>query len=83
MAGYSEASGGDQLNMQIEITTDRNFKNTLMINQRNALVQQRLDVCCCVVKKLVSAQKRSTSNNFELLDMDKFLFVKKNLFEKQ
>ncbi|XP_046864625.1 complement C3-like [Xenia sp. Carnegie-2017] len=44
LAGYSEASGGDQLNMQIEITTDRNFKNTLMINQRNALVQQRLDL---------------------------------------
>lgn len=44
LAAYSEATGRDQLNLRIEITTDRDYKKTLMINNKNALVQQELDV---------------------------------------
>ena len=47
LAAYSESTGGDQLNLRITITTDRaddDYKKTLMINQKNALVQQQLDV---------------------------------------
>ena len=44
LAAYSEESGGDQLKLQIDITTDRDFKKVLMVNQKNALVQQQLDV---------------------------------------
>ena len=44
LAAYSEVTEGDQLNLRIEITTDRDFKETLLINQKNALVQQQLDV---------------------------------------
>lgn len=47
LAAYSEETGGDQMNLRIEITTDREigeYKKTLTINQNNALVQQQLDV---------------------------------------
>ena len=46
LAAYSEATGGDQLNLRITVTTDRDsdYRKTLVINQNNALVQQQLDV---------------------------------------
>ena len=46
LAAYSEATGGDQLNLRITVTTDRDsdYRKTLVINQNNALVQQQLDI---------------------------------------
>lgn len=48
LAAYSEATAGrDQINLRVEVVTDRDGnmnKNTLVINQENALVQQKLDV---------------------------------------
>ncbi|CAB4009200.1 complement C3-like, partial [Paramuricea clavata] len=59
LAAYSEATGGDQLNLRIEITTDREYKKTLMINQKNALVQQQLDITNLIGDELFIQTKGS------------------------
>ena len=49
LAAYSEATAGrEQINLHVEVFTDRAgaFKKTLIINQKNALIQQQLDVGC-------------------------------------
>ena len=45
LAAYSEATAGrDQINLRVEVCIGDKYKKTLLINQRNALVQQQLDV---------------------------------------
>ena len=44
LAAYSEKTGGDQMDLRIEVSTNGDYKKTLIVNQKNALVQQQLDV---------------------------------------
>ncbi|XP_028394711.1 complement C3-like [Dendronephthya gigantea] len=59
LAAYSEETGGDQMNLRIEITTDREYKKTLTINQNNALVQQQLDITNLIGDELFIETKGS------------------------
>ena len=44
LAAYSEKTGGDQMDLRIEVSNNEKFKETLMVTQKNTLVQQQLDV---------------------------------------
>ena len=69
LAAYSEATGGDQLNLRIEITTDRDFKKTLLINQKNALVQQYVDVSrAYIVGFIPNLTNSKDEETFPMLD---------------
>ena len=65
LAAYSEKTGGDQMDLRIEVSTDGDYKKTLIVNQKNALVQQQLDV---------SSKASEVRDSKIVLDIIKFMF---------